>query len=78
MPTMLPTGSPARPVRKVTRAAPEGLEIWAACVGVAATALACFIYFGSGDKVGAALILILAAVVVLAMVRAGDDPYSEY
>ena len=78
MPTMLPTQKPAKPVQKHVRDRAEGIEIWAVCVGLAATVLASFIYFSGGDRVGAALILLLAAVVVLAMLRASTDAQSEH
>lgn len=78
MPTLLPTRVPAKSVQKQARAGAEGIEIWAVCVGLAATVLASFIYFSGGDRVGAALILLLAAVVVLAMLRASTDARSEH
>ncbi len=75
MPTSLPVRTRENPAAKgkdVRRGA-ESIEVWAICVGLAATMLASFIYFSSGDQVGAALILLLAAVVVLAMLRASGD-----
>jgi hypothetical protein len=84
MPTLLPvrTGSKPTSVPKSERAprrrdaqpSVEGLDIWALCVGLAACILAGFIYSTSGDQVGTAMVLVLAAVVVLAMWRAGSDP----
>ncbi|HEY4736814.1 MAG TPA: hypothetical protein VIH63_05415 [Xanthobacteraceae bacterium] len=75
MPTSLPVRTTAKPAanRKDVRRGAEGIEAWAICVGLAATILASFIYFSSGDQTGAALILLLAAVVVLAMLRASGD-----
>ena len=76
MPTMLPTGLPAQ--KPAPKRHAEGIEIWSACVGLVATALAAFIYFSGGDNVGAAMILVLAAVVVLAMLRASADAQNEH
>ena len=83
MPTLLPVRTASKPTSKpLPKPAPrrddavlhaEGLDIWALCVGFAACILAGFIYFTSGDQVGAAMVLVLAAVVVLAMWRAGSD-----
>lgn len=74
-PTSKPQSKPA-PRRQTARPIPEGLNIWAACVGLAACILAGFIYFTSGDQVGTAMVLVLAAVVVLAMWRAGNDAHD--
>jgi len=79
MPTLLPVRSTAK--REIKRQEPpqraEGIDIWAICVGLAAIVLASFIYFSGGDRVGAAMILVLAAVVVLAMLRANADAQNE-
>jgi multisubunit Na+/H+ antiporter MnhG subunit len=76
MPTMLPTGSPAqKPAPKRHHA--EGIEIWSGCIGLAAAVLAAFIYFSGGDNIGAAMILMLAAVVVMAMLRASANAQNE-
>ncbi len=78
MPTLLPVRTAHKPAAKrdkVPRGV-EGIEIWAGCVGLTATVLASFIYFSAGDRTGAALILLLAALVVLAMLRAStEDKY---
>ncbi len=75
MPTMLPVRTTDKPEAKRHEASrgAEGIEISAICVGLAATTLALFIYFSGGDRVGAALILLLAALVVLAMLRASTQ-----
>ena len=73
MPTSLPVRAQAKPKSAVLRHAPEGFNIWVGCIGLAATILASFIYFSDGDSVGAALFLILAAVVVLAMLHASAN-----
>ena len=81
MPTMLPSRVPQVPAKRAPQRhepAAEHIDIWAVCVGLAATSLAGFIYFSSGDRIGATLILLLAAVVVLAMLRASTDAQSEH
>ncbi len=78
MPTLLPVRTTDKPKAKRNEAprGAEGIEIWAICVGLAAITLASFIYFSGDDRVGAALILLLAALVVLAMLRAStQDKY---
>jgi hypothetical protein len=77
MPTSLPDRSPAKLKSVPARQAPEGFNIWVGCIGLAATILASFIYFSGGDGVGAALILVLAAIVVLAMMRISAGNYGE-
>ena len=73
MPTSLPVRTPAKPESKPksvpVRPLPEGFNIWVGCIGLAGTILASFIYFSGGDAVGAALFLILAAIVIGAMMR---------
>ena len=79
MPTMLPTRLPSqKPAQKHVRRNAEGIEIWSACVGLAATVLAAFIYFSGGDNAGAAMILVLAAVIVMAMLRVSADAQNEH
>ena len=76
MPTSLPVRSPAKP--KSASQTPEAFEIWAICIGLAATILASFIYFSADDGVGATLILVLAAIVVMAMLRSSLDAEDEH
>jgi len=78
MPTSLPVRSPAKPKSVPARQAPEGFNIWVGCIGLAATIFASFIYFSGGDGVGAALFLILAAIVVLAMMRTSADTQGKH
>ena len=77
MPTMLPTRTPVERAPQRREPAAEHIDIWAVCVGLAATVLAGFIYFSGGDHIGATLVLLLAAVVVLAMLRASADAKNE-
>jgi hypothetical protein len=76
MPTSLPDRSLAKSA--AARQNPEGFDIWVGCIGLAATILASFIYFSGGDGVGAALFLILAAIVVLAMMRTSADIQGKH
>ncbi|MBI3704864.1 MAG: hypothetical protein HY244_13720 [Rhizobiales bacterium] len=73
MPTTLPVRTPNKPKPAsksvVARPLPEGFNIWVACVGLAGTILAAFIYYFGGDSIGAALFLVLAAIVIVAMMR---------
>ncbi len=69
MPTSLPVRTPAKPKSVPARPLPEGFNIWVGCIGLAGTILASFIYFSGGDAVGAALFLILSAIVIAAMMR---------
>jgi len=78
MPTILPTQTPAKHAPQRQQPGAELIDISAVCVGCGATALAGFVYFSGGDRIGAALILILAAVVVMAMLRASTDAKSEH
>ena len=78
MPTSLPVRSPTKTKAVAARPLPDGFNIWVACVGFAGTILASFIYFFGGDSVGAALFLIMAAIVILAMIRTcATDRHGE-
>ena len=77
MPTMLPTRTPTKPVPQTASTTPSLIDLSALGVGVVAASLAGFVYLGTGDHIGTTLILLLAAVVVLAMLRASADALIE-
>jgi hypothetical protein len=63
MPTSLPVkrAIPAIPLRRAT----GPMDIWAVSLGLAAAALAAFVYFADSDSVAAALIMVAAAIIIL-------------
>ena len=79
MPTSLPVRTSSKPKSKSfprhqqPQLSADGLSVWAVGVGIVACFIAAFIYFSGRDQVGAAMVLALSAVVILAVWRAGSD-----
>ena len=51
----------------------HGLGVWAILVGLAALAVATMAYLTNGDQVGAAGILVAAAIVIALLSRSAED-----
>ena len=74
MQTLLPLKTPVKSRVKAATPVFDALGIWSLSMGISAVAMAALAYFTAGDKIGAAFVLVGAALVVALVLRASVPP----
>jgi ABC-type Mn2+/Zn2+ transport system permease subunit len=70
----MPTPLPLKTLAKTSRTSHtlDALELWAIILGLAAVALASFVYFATRDATGAAFVLLATAGIAFVVLRASN------